>query len=619
MVEVPVSLESTDAKVLPLFAAKDFNVFEDGSRKEIAYFKGALNMEDLPKARDLAAKSGGTASSAERPTLNLSDSNDLILGKYYLVLDDINTDATTFPLVRKAAEQLVRRYHNPIQPFTVYFASRGRGSSPPGDIETMVTEIRKATARSNRLTGLPEPINAYEAFLIEGGDRQEQELGEIRTAAQLGLKYENSFGRIDGLCASGLTCEPKDNEVPVQGALNSKVIELIMRTSDYARGALNGLRDVLALAAADQGTYSKTIIFVTPGFISGKGTPGDISRDLLNTAAYAQAHHVKILTADIGGSDSEAPLVDLSAPAMTTAAPLQTPVLEAHVSGWTLEKSASLDILSKGSGSRRVRAGNDIAATVNSAFSSSVALYYLAYLSHQPVDGRYHRIRVTVSSRSVHLRARPGYYARPALEPVAAPSSVVSPEEVDAMVARAEEAMKNLDYASAASTMEALKWKFQDQSDYWYNLGVAYFNLKDAVKAADALQRAWALSPEDRATGLMLSRAFAAAGNTDEAVQTLQTMRGWNPRDMELLIQLGRLYEASLQPALAYEVYRSALDLTTSIPLDFYVVLIRTSALLRRQEEAGIFIIRYRNCGGAEDLIAPWARLVRDASKQRQP
>lgn len=616
MVEVPVFVESTDAKAPPLFAAKDFNVFEDGSRKEIAYFKGAIYMEDLPKARDLAVKSGGTASSQDKPLLNPSNGGELTLGKYYLVLDDVSMDVSTFPQVRKAAEQLVRRYHNPIQPFTVYFTTRGRGNSPPGDIEAMVAEIFKANGRSSRFTGLHEPINAYEAVLIDNGDHQVQELGEIRLAAQLGLKYENSFGRIEGGCSTGLECEPKDNEPVVQGALKGKVSELVARTTQYARQALNGLREIVALAAADQGTYSKTIIFISPGFIAGRNTGLDLSRELQVLAAYAQQHHVKILTIDIGGLDSEIPTADLSTSPLVAVPQLQTPVLQSHATGWTMEKAAALDILSRGNGSKRVKADNDIAATVNSAFSSSGTLYYLAYMSQQPADGRFHRIRVTVSSRAVRLRAREGYYARPEVDRVTAPAGGSSAEEVSAMVAQAEAAMKKQDYAAVATLLEALKWRFQDQQDFWYNLGVAYFNLKDPAKAADALQRAWALSPEDRTTGLMLSRALAAAGNNDAAVQTLQTTRAQNPLDLELLIQLGRLYEAASQPAAAYEVYRSALDLSPSLPLDFYVVLIRTSAVLGRRAEAGIFITQYRSRGGAEEIIAPWARLIRDASKQ---
>jgi len=628
LVEVPVYAESTNGKAPPLFAAKDFNISEDGSRRDIAYFKGALNMEDLPKARDLAMKTTVTASPQDKPTLNSSDGAELTLGKYYLVLDDVTTDVTTFPKVKKAAEDLVRRYHNPIQPFTVYFTSKGRGGSPPGDIETMVAEIRKANARSNRVAAEPEPITVYEAVLIDRGDRETQEMGELRTAAQLSLRYANSLGSVEGTCISPpvpipaanvrggavVTCDPQTNRPTIQATLQGKVAELITRNAGYARTALNGLREVVALAAADKGDYSKTVIFVSPGFVTGKGSRGDVSGPLQSIAAEAQQRHVKVLTIDIGGAASETTAAEHALGAMTDA-PQLPQIMEAHATAWQFERSSSLDTLSLGSGARHVKADNDIAAAVDSAFSSSGALYYLAFLSRQPADGRYHRIALSVSSRSVRLHARQGYYARPQMEPVSAPASGASNEEVSATLARADEAMKNHDYAAVANALETLRWKFQDKPDFWYNLGVAYFNLKDALKAAEALEQAWALSPEDRTAGLMLSRALAAAGNDDAAIQTLQTMRSRNPLDLELHIQLGRIYEAASQPAAAYEVYRSALDLSPSLPLEFYVVLIRTSALLGREAEAGVFIAQYRSCGGAEETIAPWTRLMRRTSK----
>ncbi len=628
LVEVPVFVESASSKAPPLFAATDFSVFEDGSRREIAYFKGAMNMEDLPKARETAIKVAGSASSQDKPPLNPSSGNELTLGKYYLVLDDVTTDVTTFVQVRKAAEQLVRRYHNPIQPFTIYFTSKGRGSSPPGDIEAMVAEIRKANGRSSRVAAVQEPINIYEAVAIDRGDSQAQALGEILTAAQLALRYDNSIGRIEGGCSAGAvpmpapggrgeminSCDPKTNEPVVQATLRSTVSQMLSRNATYVSLALKGLQEVADLAAADPGSYSKTVIFISPGFVTGKGSRGDVSRELQNIAIYAQQHKVKILTVDIGGVVSEAPEAGPVAGAIMQA-PQLPQLLEADATGWKFEKSSSLDVLSLGSGSKRVKADNDIAGSVNSAFASSGALYYLAYLSQQPADGRYHRIGVTVSSRSVRLRARPGYYARPEMDRVSAPSSGTSNEEVNALAARAEEAMKNRDYAAAAKALEALKWKFQDQPDFWYNLGIAYFNSKDPAKAAEVLQQAWALAPEDRATGLTLARALAAAGNNDAAVQTLQTMRARNPLDLELLIQLGRVYEAASQPAMAYEIYRGALDLSPSLPLDYYVVLIRTSALLGRHAEAVIFVAQYRSRGGAEEIIAPWTRLIRKPSK----
>ena len=369
------------------------------------------------------------------------------------------------------------------------------------------------------------------------------------------------------------------------------------------------------MAAADTGNYTKTVILISPGYVAGKDTRGDASSLLQSIAAAAGQRHVKIFAVDIGGLTSETPAAEPALGALALAPQLQTPLMEAHATEWQFEKASSLDTLSLGSGGKRVKSDNDMTAAVGSTMSSTGALYYLAFLSRQPTDGRYHKIGVFVSSRSVRLHARQGYYARPLAERPSAPSSGASSEEVNALLARVDQAMKNQDYSAVANTLEALKWKFVDKPDYWYNLGVAYFNLKDSMKAIEAFQQAWALSPEDRTTGLMLSRAFAAAGNGDAAAETLQTMRFRHPLDLELLLQLGRVYESASQPAKAYEIYRSALDISPAPPLEFYVVLIRTSALLKRYAEAGIFVNDYRSRGGAEERIEPWTRLLQRDSK----
>jgi VWFA-related protein len=616
MVQVPVFLESTNGKPLPLFSTNDFGVFEDGSKKQIEYFKAIVNMEDLSNAGDNGAKPVETASSQDKALWNPAESRELTLGKYYLVLDNVTTDVLTFEQVKKGAERLVRKYHNPVQPFSVYFTSGG-GSPPGADIEAMVAEIRKASAGMSSAGARPfEPISDYQAYLIERGDQQARALGELLTAAQLGLKWENMLGRVEGRCmiSNSEPCDISENEASITVTLRAKVAQAVTRSAYYVGQALNGLRTAVAQAATDRGDYSKTVIFVSPGLMAPKGARGNPERELQSIAIAAKQRGIKILTIDIGGSPLDRETLNLGI-VRESDLQMQRPLIQSHLNESRLTSSASLDFLSKGTGSKRVKADNDIPGALSSAVSSGRALYHLAYLSQQPADGQYHQIRVTVSSRSVRVLARQGYYARPEMERVTAPAVAMSDEEVKATLQRAQEAMKNSDYAAVAKALETLKWKFQDQTDFWFNLGVAYFNLKDAVKASDALQRAWALSPDDRATGLALSRALAAAGNNDAAVQTLQTMRAQNPMDLDLIIQLGRLYEAASQPAAAYEIYRDALDLSPSLPLDFYVVLIRTSALLGRRAEAGVFVDQYRRRGGAEETIAPWTRLIVEASR----
>jgi Flp pilus assembly protein TadD len=112
--------------------------------------------------------------------------------------------------------------------------------------------------------------------------------------------------------------------------------------------------------------------------------------------------------------------------------------------------------------------------------------------------------------------------------------------------------------------------------------------------------------PEDKAVGAALSRALVAAGFRSAALETLQMVAHKHPKDLDLLIQLGRIYEADSRTKDAYQAYRRVLDITLAPPLDVYVLLTRTSMRLGRGTEAGLFISDYLARGGQESSIDQW-------------
>jgi Ca-activated chloride channel homolog len=611
LVEVPVLVEPLDGREPPLFAEKDFQLYEDSNRREIAYFASAIKREDLQRARDLASERAGTSA----PPLYTSSGEELVLGRYYLVLDDLTPNVASFLNAKKAAEEIIRKYHGPLRPFSVFFTSRGlTAASDHNNTEAMLEEIRKAAPRSDRDLSA-ESVTVYEATVIDRGDVEAAEVGELLTAESLRLKWTNRLGTVDGACMDGaFPCDPKSNEQVIRATLQATVAEVITRNAGYVRRNLEGVREVLNAAAADPGNYPKTIIFVSPGFVTGKGSRADASSLLESIAAEAKQRRIRIYVVDTGGSASETPTLGNAGGTLVHASLMA--IMHAHATAWQFEKISPLDRLASQSGAKRLKADNDIAASVGSVISASGAIYYMAFLSRQPVDGRFHRIGVFVSSRSVRLHARPGYYARPQNEPRTASSSASEGEDLGVLLTRAEQAMKSGDFPNLAQALEGLTRKLPNRPDLWFNLGVAYFNSQNPAAAVEAFQRSLALSPEDRTAGLMLSRAFTAAGNADAAAETLQALRSRHPLDLELLIQLGRIYEAASQPGKAYQVYRSALDVTSAPPMDFYLLLIRTAALLGRRSEAGVFIGDYLAHGGEESRIESWKRMIEGDSRE---
>jgi hypothetical protein len=75
---------------------------------------------------------------------------------------------------------------------------------------------------------------------------------------------------------------------------------------------------------------------------------------------------------------------------------------------------------------------------------------------------------------------------------------------------------------------------------------------------------------------------------------------------VELIMQLGRVFEADGRTEQAYWVYRRALDYTLVPPLDLYVLLTRTASRLGRRVEADVFIRDYDARGGDPSAIESW-------------
>lgn len=156
--------------------------------------------------------------------------------------------------------------------------------------------------------------------------------------------------------------------------------------------------------------------------------------------------------------------------------------------------------------------------------------------------------------------------------------------------------------------------RFPDQPNLWYNLGAARLNSGDPARAVDALQRAFALAPDDRVVGMSLARALAADGHGEAGADVLSALIRRSPRDSGLFMELGRVYESDGLPEQAHQAYRSVLDLSSSPPLDLYLLLVRTSMNLGRRIEAELFIEDYLKRGGETGKIDVWRRQLAVAS-----
>jgi VWFA-related protein len=606
-VEVPVIVESPTGRELPLLTEKDFRVYEDDSLREIAFFSRDIVTQNLSQLRDKAMKKVGAPESAV--TLS-SDGDNVLLGRYYLVLDDMMSDVSSFLQTKTAAEKIVREFHSPLRPVSLHFTSQAQADILAQDsLEIMLQKIRKSLPRASReLTTSDNIMSVYEAYLIERGDTQATQLAELRYASSLLLRYKNDLGEVEGQ-------EVASPEMVINSVQNTSR-QLVASNFAQLTRALDGLRAVVAAATSDPGTHPKTAIFLSSGFSLGRTSArGDMAGMLDNIIAAAKRSAVKVNAIDAAGLTVDESLGIGANGAFLVRNPHLSSILAEHARSWHSDKQSPLFQMSSETGGKFVHSNNDLAAAASTVMRSSGQLYYLGYLSKQPADGRFHRIRVTSSLSTAKIHARKGYIAGRQNAPETLAATSPEGEDWEGLLVRANEARKKGDMKELAASLEQLVRRFPNESNFWFNLGAAHLNLGNPLRAVEVLQKAFALSPDDKTIALTLSQAFMASGSPDAASETLEIMARRHPRDVDLLMLLGRVYESDSRVEQAYETYRRILDLSLTPPLDLYVLLTRTSMRLGRRVEAGLFIDDFLRRGGSAGQIESWRQVLGPASQ----
>src|SRR6266516_1128443 len=601
-VEVPVLLESLNGKELPDLTEKNFRVYEDDALREIAFFSKDVTKQSISQIREKALKK---VSSAGPAALLSSETQDLLLGRYYLVLDDLMSETSAFLEGKKAAEKLIREYHNPLRPLSVHFTSQGEAEiAPEPNLEVLLERVRKASPRADRdLTTNDNIMTVYEAYLIERGDRRTMELAELRIASNLMVRYRNELGEVEGQ-------EGTSPEV-IQTQVVNLSRQLLMTNFGHVSRMMDGLRAVVSAASADPGTYPKVVVFMSSGFSLGRGSArADLAGMLEKVIAQAKQGGTRVYTIDASGLTVDEPLGIGASGAFLVRNPHLSSILAEHSRSWRQDRQSPLGQVADETGGRFLSSTNDLAGAAGHALRTVGQLYYLGYLSKQPADGRFHRIRVTTSLDGVRVHGRKGYYAGRQNTPETLSATSMEGEDWETVLERANRARKAGDMKELAAALEQLVRRFPNQIDFWFNLGAAHLSLNNPERAVEALQKAFALSPEDKNIGLALSQAFIAAGFRSAAQETLELMTRRHPRDLGLLMQLGRVYESDARTGEAYKTYRRILDLVLSPPLDVYLLLTRTAMRLGRYVEAKLFIDDFLAQGGTDSQIDDWRKML---------
>jgi Ca-activated chloride channel family protein len=607
-VEVPVLIESSTEEEIQKLEQRDFRVYEDEALKEIVFFKRAGDGWDLPRLRS-AAMQQVRKPDGDRTEIAESPQQELLLGRYLILLDNMMSETGAFLRAKQAAETLIGKYRHPLRRVSLHLTSEPEATlneeqTPEGVLE----RLRDANQQANsELTGNDSLMTVHEAYLIERGERQAREVAELRYASSLRLSFRNELGEVQGQ-------QPGSPEMIRAGVQNATRILLSENSAQVSR-TIDGLRAAVAALANYPGNYPRVLILISSGFVLGQGSGrADLTPMLQDAIELAKRSGVRIFTIDASGVAPTEVLGLRADGAFLVQNPHLHSILYSHARDWQGGKEASLAELARTTGGKFLNNSNDLSSLGERVLRTTGELYYLGYLSHNPADGKFHRIRVTSSLGSgARLYTRQGYVAGPASHGGATrEAGEPAIESPPALLQQAERARASGNLQAFAGAMEKLSRKFPSQPSVWFNLGAAHLTLKQGRQAVEAFQRARLLAPEDREIALQLSKAHIAAGDSASAADVLEDVVRSHPEDIDALIQLGRVYESDFRMQDAYQSYRKVLDLMLGPPLEIYLLLARTSMSIGRKVEAELFMQDYLERGGDPASLEPYRTLARN-------
>jgi tetratricopeptide (TPR) repeat protein len=154
----------------------------------------------------------------------------------------------------------------------------------------------------------------------------------------------------------------------------------------------------------------------------------------------------------------------------------------------------------------------------------------------------------------------------------------------------------------ARALCEPLVARYPDYYGALHTLGLIYADKGQYPQALGCLVRAVMLNPRSWRALTALSTVYLELGASEMAAQSLEKARLINPRDPSIFATLGEIYQAEREYELAYNAYRSALDLDPSLEIAAIGLGTCSKQLGRYDEAAKIFEGLAK--GGSRSLVA---------------
>jgi len=154
-------------------------------------------------------------------------------------------------------------------------------------------------------------------------------------------------------------------------------------------------------------------------------------------------------------------------------------------------------------------------------------------------------------------------------------------QKLDSTLAEARRLLGQGKNQEALAKLRDLEATHPDMKGLSHELGAAYYQTGDYIKAIDALKKAVAEDPQDEEAVQLLGLSYYLSGRPAEAIPLLEKVQGWFPRaNVDASYILGVAYIQTK----SYEQARHAFARMFEVPPDSAAAFLFTARMLLRQE-----------------------------------
>jgi len=213
---------------------------------------------------------------------------------------------------------------------------------------------------------------------------------------------KNNPAEVAVAIADTIVCSHVDGHVAAEAMMTSAAQHSLSVGEEDARTSLEFVRNIVQTMAVLRG--QKTLIFVSPGFLSISEPAMNLESQILNSAAAAD---VTISTLDARGLFNSFLGASQEVPTLAGIVTRQ----ESHADSMRANQSVLAE-LADGTGGRFFHSNNDLESGLKNLASAPEYLYLLE-ISLQGIkpNGLYHQLKVKVDRKDLKVQARKGYFA----------------------------------------------------------------------------------------------------------------------------------------------------------------------------------------------------------------